>query len=93
MSMTDTQLREAVGKVVEYLAPLVSDYSRMYSVRGVLVLLKYEPEQIEEIIPYIAARGFGYCMDQSVPHDGVFPSWGACQWNPDQLHSRVRFVA
>lgn len=87
--MADHDNPAAVEQCIEFLQPLLEDYSRQYTVRGILVTLKYEPEQIEAILRYIADRGFDYCLDPSIAHNGVYPGYGPCCWNPDQLHSRL----
>lgn len=85
----EPEVREAVARCMDFLEPLLADYSRMYSVRGILIHLGYEPWQIEATIAYCAERGFDYCLDPAIAHNGVHPPWGPCQWNPDQLHSRL----
>ena len=97
--MTRLQIRGAVVRVRDFLEPLTSDYSRMYSVRGILTeQLGYTPEQADDVIRYMAAEGFAYCLDpliSATEENGkdVFPDRDVCYWNPDQLYSRVRCVS
>lgn len=89
--MTNLQIRGAVVRIRDFLQPLTSDYSRMYSVRGILTMqLGYTPEQADEIIRYIADAGFSYCLDPIVPSkEWGRPDIDVCHWNPDQLYSRI----
>lgn len=97
--MTNLQIRGAVVRVRDFLQPLTSDYSRMYSVRSILTeQLGYTPEQADEIIRYIAAEGFAYCLDPLISAreekgKDVFPDRDVCYWNPDQLYSRICCVS
>lgn len=59
------------------------------SARGVLYTLGFEADA-DEILAFIASRGFDYCLD---PMFGDHPSRFACYWGPDQLESRLQFIA
>lgn len=98
-ALTNLQVRGAVVRVTDFLKPLTSDYSRMYSVRGILTeQLSYTNEQADEVIRYIAAHGFAYCLDHQIAvrdESGIEirPDRDVCIWNPDQLYSRMRCVS
>lgn len=93
--MTNLQIRGAVVRVRDFLKPLTSDYSRMYTVRGILTQqLGYTPEQADEVLKYVASEGFAYCLDYTITVKSdtgrtTYPTQDVCHWNPDQLYSRI----
>lgn len=93
--MTNLQIRGAVVRVRDFLKPRINDFSRMYSVRGILTTqLGYTSEEADEVIRYMASEGFAYCLDHTIAvrdEQGrtEYPTRDVCHWNPDQLHSRV----
>lgn len=68
---------------------------KMTSARSGLVALGYSEAEQDEVIKFIAAGGFDYCLDTKIPmtghHDasGEKPDWQVCYWGPDQLLSRL----
>lgn len=93
MADTATNPSQAVAECIQYLAPILHEYNRLYSVRGILIHLGYDHATQQAVLAHCAERGFGYCLDQTVTHlDGSHPPQDACRWYPDQLHSRLSCV-
>lgn len=87
--------KEILEKVMELCDSLMEDYT-MISLRKALE--KYQglsSEKTDEIIRWVAARGFSYCLDPIISHaavgiDGIIsPTNDVCFWGPDQLKSRL----
>jgi len=64
----------------------------MRSARQLLTEIEVPSEQHDEVIRYIASRGFAYCLDPIIAHNGSRPERVVCVWGADQLHSRLTCV-
>lgn len=94
-SLTQEQLIEAMQQIKSHCRMLMEQYRaggkyQIVSVRGVLNELGYEVHA-DQIIQYMAERGFNYCIDPIIPLRGSdeYPSAGVCYWGADQLESRI----
>jgi hypothetical protein len=78
---------------------------KFLSARTALEVAGYNFEEIMEVLQYIAANGFEYCLDHYIKHTYCdmnspnrdqmiteFPSARGCVWGPDQLLSRLNGV-
>jgi len=100
--MTEQQLQEAVGRMIESTHQMMDDYRkadgeyRTVSARGVLRDLGFDGNDLQQVLEFIAAGGFDYCLDPAIPmtghHDarGQRPARDVCYWGADQLESRLR---
>jgi hypothetical protein len=96
--MTDEKKVEAIRQMLVSCELAASDCHRMLSARGCLNELGFDAEEVDEVIGFIAAGGFDYCLDPWVPMTGHHDAAGRCPrpddcfWDPDQLASRLRFL-
>lgn len=92
--LTDTQVTEAIEQMLVQ-CDLAMETYKMLSARSVLRELGYGDEDTMQVLRFIAAGGFDYCLDAEIRmtghHDarGEFPDWQVCYWGPDQLASRL----
>jgi hypothetical protein len=89
--LTEDQCNEAIAQMLTSCDLAMAEY-RPLSARLVLTELGYS-EHMEQILAYIAAGGFDYCLDRTIPasgHNNEFPSQDVCYWGPDQLKSRLQ---
>lgn len=97
MPLTTTQYEDAVQQMIVH-CKLVQENGAYepISARGCLRTLGFDGEELDEVLHYIASRGFTYCLDSRVKQEGAhndYPPQFACWWGPDQLESRLRAVA
>lgn len=90
--MTDEQIREAVEQVKCHCDLLMNGY-RPVSLRDALRDLGFHGEDRDEVIYWVAERGFEYCLDPLIackgPDGYESPNYEVCFWGPDQLKSRL----
>jgi hypothetical protein len=97
--LDEAQINEAIDQVrIDCKILTETDY-HVVSMRGELYKLGYNSEQAEEVLQYVASKGFDYCLDPSIGSDShflsekgkkEFPNESVCYWGPDQLESRLR---
>lgn len=94
--LTQEQVSEAVQQMKSHCRMLMEQYEAgvgeyaSVSARGVLYTLGYAEEDADQVIQYLADRGFNYCIDPMIVNpSGVRPSADACYWGADQLESRI----
>lgn len=97
MRARDDRYTEIIERMVNHTFKLYKDSqgTRKYpmrSARQVLAEIGVLGEECEQVLRYIADRGFAYCLDDTVEHNGEFPSPTVCVWGADQLHSRLTCV-
>jgi hypothetical protein len=92
--MTTDQIHEAMGKMISHCRKLEEGpgYPNV-SARGVLATLGYTQEDQDEVIKALHEGGFNYCLDPMFPSNGEPTPAFACAWGPDQLRSRLDWVA
>ena len=96
--MRSDQLTDAVAQMRVHTRLAMEQYEagvREYqttTARAVLYELGFTAEQADDVIRYIAQRGFDYCLDPIIAHRGDHPSRPACIWGIDQLESRLRCI-
>jgi hypothetical protein len=96
--LTEDQVIEAVHQVMVTCDLKMADYEAV-SLRSALAECGYRGEQAQQVINHVAAGGFDYCLDPSIPmtghHDaqGEKPSYEVCYWGPDQLKSRLQCLS
>lgn len=93
--LNDDQIKEAITQVKVHCDILQERYEPV-SLRSALNSLGYESEDTQQVIEYVASRGFTYCLDHTIKcSSGVgdtpdeYPSSDVCYWGPDQLKSRL----
>jgi hypothetical protein len=97
--MNESQIKEAITQMIVQCDLHMPAYD-MLSARGVLYELGYSEEQTDDVLAYIAAHGFDYCLDHRIECSNgdpvkpgrTYPSSDVCYWGPDQLKSRLAFV-
>lgn len=93
--MTTEQIKEAIAQATSYCKQKEEEnnYDGLI-LRGVLYILGYTESEANEVLNYCAERGFIYCLDPYIKHNGVneYPAEFACYWSPDQLRSRLGCV-
>lgn len=89
------EIKEKLEIVMELCDSLMEGY-KMISLRKALEYYQgLSRERTDEIIRYVADRGFSYCVDPIIPVHAVgmdtkeFPNYEVCFWGPDQLKSRL----
>lgn len=87
--MNGTKINEAIRQMCTHCDLKMRDYEPV-SARGVLYELGFGEDEAETVLEYLDANGFTYCLDRFY---GNRPSAQACYWGPDQLKSRLEFVA
>jgi len=100
--MTTEQIHEAMGQMISHCKELEANDYHSVSARGVLYTLGYAHDEADEVLTALHDGGFDYCIDPMFPCrstcDGPnakpepTPSH-ACYWGPDQLRSRIVWVA
>lgn len=103
--MNTDQLKEAVAQARSHVAALEDAYNlgtaeyAQVTVREVLYTLGFTGDETDEVIRYIAERGFDYCLDPIIESPGTYPDFKpgptpgfACYWGVDQLRSRLDCV-
>ncbi len=96
MTLTQEQVSEAVQQVKSHCDMLMDQYKAgvgeyaTVSARSVLNTLGYEADA-DQILRFMASKGFSYCLDPSIPHNDSYPPPHACWWGADQLESRISF--
>lgn len=94
--MTEDQKVQAIKQMIVECDLAYADHYRMVSARSVLRRLGYLPNESQEVIEFIAERGFDYCLDETIPSKAYpdfkleYPSQDVCWWGPDQLKSRLQ---
>lgn len=96
--LNDAQVKEAVLQVKVHCDILQERYEPV-SLRSALNTLGYESEDTQQVIEYVASRGFTYCLDHTIKcsegggsSNKIYPSSDVCYWGPDQLKSRLEFI-
>jgi hypothetical protein len=98
--MTSEQIREAVEQV-KVSCDLKMENYEMVSMRGALYELGYTEDDAQQVIEYVASRGFDYCLDPTIGSNSHFtnetkqlqyPTADVCYWGPDQLKSRLNCI-
>lgn len=99
--LTPDQNREAVEKVKELCDAKMDGY-HMVSLRSALRELGYAKAAQDQVIRWVAYRGFTYCLDPIITSTwwdsnnnkevAEYPDWQVCYWGPDQLKSRLNSV-
>ncbi len=87
--LNQDQISEAIEQMKVQCELKMAGYE-MCSARQLLRELGYHGEDADTVILAIAKRGFDYCLDPQVPHDGQRPTSSVCVWGPDQLLSRLQ---
>jgi hypothetical protein len=96
--MTTEEYELAVTRMIGRCEAGMRGKYEFLSARRCLRELGYEGPDAEEILRWIADRGFSYCLDPKIPHarpdEGgtSYPPATACEWGADQLESRLRCV-
>ena len=93
--LNEDQLKEAVGQMIIHCRNLMAfEPGAQASAREILVELGYDGEELENVLRWIASRGFRYCLDTTIQHQqqSEGPSYWACVWSIDQLESRLQCV-
>jgi hypothetical protein len=95
-AMSDPEIVEAIEKVKALCDAYYADGYQPVSMRSGLTASGYDREQIREVLAYVAARGFEYCLDYTIEcSSGTTdkprsrPDQQVCWWGPDQLKSRL----
>jgi hypothetical protein len=105
MALSIPQIHEALEQVLVSCELAQAEYTPM-AMRSALIDLGYSSDA-DQIVAFVAAGGFTYCMDPSVsathydPNNreavnGMvtdYPGPDACFWGPDQLASRLRSLS
>lgn len=92
--MNESEIHNALDRLMAECEQRQAKYI-MTSARSGLVALGYNSEEQDEIIRFIAAGGFDYCLDPKIVmtghHEaaGEKPNWQVCYFGPDQLLSRL----
>lgn len=96
--LTPDQIREAVDKVKDLCDAKMDGY-QMVSLRSALEELGYNTPDRNQVIRWVAYRGFTYCLDHIIlstwwdsnanKEVSEYPNWEVCYWGPDQLKSRL----
>lgn len=90
--LTDEQIKDAIRQIKVQCDLSMPTYDPI-SARGTLHTLGYVGEEVEEVLDYLYASGFTYCLDPKYPTgDGEHVPYSACVWGPDQLKSRLPYV-
>jgi len=103
MALDQGQVEEAIEQVLVHCEHKYFDAYQGVSLRGSLYDLGFSSEAADEVIEFVYAGGFTYCLDPSksathfdpnnpaATNDMVtdYPSEDACYWGPDQLASRL----
>jgi hypothetical protein len=90
--LTEDQIHEAIHQMMIQCDLAMPEY-RALSARSCLSELGYHGLNAQQVIDHIAAGGFDYCLDPSIPasgHNNERPSRDVCYWGPDQLKSRLQ---
>jgi hypothetical protein len=94
-----TMYEKEIHEVMDLCDELMADYT-MISLRKALVRYQgISQEKADEIIRWVAEKGFSYCLDPIITTsmvggemETIAPSYDVCFWGPDQLKSRLRCV-
>lgn len=92
MELENGQVIDAIKQVMVHCDTLMANYE-MVSLRGALYTLGYNEAEANQIIRYVASKGFHYCVDPMIGEVGSKPSYNVCHWGPDQLKSRLQFIS
>jgi hypothetical protein len=94
--MLDVEKKEAVEKVMAVCDSLMENYTFVSLRNALQVRLGYSRDDTDEIIRWVADKGFSYCVDPIITTSFVggedreiAPSYDVCFWGPDQLRSRL----
>lgn len=80
---------EAVRQMLSHCKMLMGQEGyAVRSARGVLYELGYSRNHADQILRFLADRGFNYCLDPMVTGE----TGDACYWGADQLKSRLQFI-
>ena len=95
--LNDAEKQEAVNRVKSLCDQKMKGY-QLLSMRSGLRELGYSFDQCDDVIQYVADRGFNYCLDPMIACKGItmkeaeHPIMDVCYWGPDQLKSRLEFI-
>lgn len=94
-TVNEAQIKEAIEQVMIHCDLKMANYE-MVSLRSCLDELGYGTTDTQEVIEYVANKGFDYCLDYTIkckgPDGPEYPSSDVCYWGPDQLKSRLQFI-
>lgn len=99
--LSTNQKREAVAQMRSHCDLSMAKYEtgvgeyESLSARSVLYELGYDEGEADEVLTFVAERGFNYCVDPIIPNPntGERPPRHACYWGADQLLSRLDFIS
>lgn len=91
-------VEQAVHDVMQLCDRKMKNYE-MVSMRSALLEAGYDNQETQQVLEYVASKGFDYCLDSSIrcssgvaskdPRKREYPSQNVCYWGPDQLKDRL----
>lgn len=106
--LTEAGVKTAIDDSIAMLRSSVAAYEagngkyETWSAREVLIKLGLDWEDQRQVLVYLAAHGFEYCLDPAIecssgdprkPDLRIHPPRFACAWGADQLLSRLQCIS